>query len=136
MSLETNLNYWAIGVAAVVAFVIGALWNSTLLFGAARLELAGLAAGAEAAMSPAAPIAEFVRCLIVATVLAIVIRIAGITGLFPAMGFAALLWLGFQAALLAGGVIWEKMPVPLYAIHVGDALVKMLAMSAILSSWR
>ncbi len=136
MTSALNLNYWAVGVAAVVAFAVGALWNSPLLFGAARIELAGLGSGAEAAMSPAAPVAEFLRCLVVAFVLALILRIAGVGRLWPSMGLAVLIWFGFQAALLAGAVIWERMPLQLYAIHTGDALIKMLLMAAILSLWR
>ena len=73
---------------------------------------------------------------IVALVLAWVLRIAGIEGVLSSMGFAVLIFIGFQAALVAGGVIWENMPVKLYAIHMGDSLVKLLAMAAIFGFWR
>ena len=38
--------------------------------------------------------------------------------------------------LLVGAVIHENMPVKLYAIHAGDALVKTLLMTVILGVWR
>ena len=133
MSVVQNLNYWAIGGAAALAFIVGALWNSPLLFGEARIELAGL--DPESAMSPAAALAEFVRCLVVASVLALVLKISGVAALLPALGFAALIWLGFQAALLSGAVIWEGMAPRLYAIHAGDALIKILLMTATLTLW-
>jgi hypothetical protein len=129
-------NIFAVIVAAISAFVEGALWNSPLLFGNARIKLAGLDPATEMKVSPAKPLAELVRCLVVAFVLAQVLRIASISDLPRALGLAALIWFGFQAAFLFGGVIWEKMPPKLYAIHVGDALVKILLMAAILGIWR
>ena len=130
------LNILAVIAAAISAFVEGALWNSPLLFGNARIKLAGLDPATEMKVSPAKPLAELVRCLVVAFVLAQVLRIAGISDLLGALGLATLIWFGFQAAFLFGGIIWEKLPPKLYAIHVGDALVKILLMAAILGLWR
>jgi hypothetical protein len=66
-----GINYWAVIVAAVVAFVIGGLCYSPFLFGKAWVKLRGMDAGAAAgAMGPAAVLVEFVRGFIVAVVLA------------------------------------------------------------------
>lgn len=131
-----EINYVAVGVAAIVAFIIGAVWNSSLLFSDSLVQLTGIVPAADAAMPVGQLLAELVRVLILALVLALVLRIAGIEGVLPSMGFAVLIFVGFQAAFVAGGVIWENMPVKLYAIHMGDALVKMLAMAVILGFWR
>jgi hypothetical protein len=131
-----SLNILVVIVAAIAAFVEGALWNSPLLFGNARIKLAGLDPATEMRVSRTKPLAELVRCLVVAFVLALVLRIAGVSDLRGAFGLAVLIWFGFQAAFLVGGVIWEKLPPKLYAIHVGDALVKILLMTAILGLWR
>ncbi len=37
-----QINYWAVVVAAVVAFVVGAVWYSPLLFGKTYMELRGM----------------------------------------------------------------------------------------------
>jgi hypothetical protein len=79
---------------------------------------------------------EAVRVLVVASVLAVVFRIAGVDGLVTALGLALLIWIGFQAALLSGAVVWDGLPIHVYAIHVGDALVKILLMAAIIGLWR
>jgi hypothetical protein len=131
-----SLNMLAVIVAAISAFAEGALWNSPLLFGNARIKLAGLDPAAEMKVSPAKPVAELARCLVAAFVLALVLRVAGISDLQGAFGLAVLIWFGFQAVFLFGGIIWEKLPPRLYAIHVGDALVKILLMAAILGLWR
>ena len=132
----SEINCLAVWVAAIIAFVIGAVWNSSLMFADSREQLTGIVPAADAAMPVGQMLAELVRVLIIALVLALMLRIAGIDGVLPSMGFAALTFIGLQAALVAGGVIWENMPVKLYAIHMGDALVKMLAMAAIFGFWR
>jgi hypothetical protein len=130
------LNTLAIVVAAIAAFVEGALWNSPFLFGKARIKLAGLDPAIEMKVSAAKPLAELIRCVVVAFVLALVLQLAGVADLQGAFGLAVLIWFGFQAVFLLGGIIWEKLPPKLYAIHVGDALVKILLMTAILGLWR
>ncbi len=45
-------------------------------------------------------------------------------------------WVGFQAMLLMGAVLHEKMPWMLYSIRAGDAFVKTLLMTVILGVWR
>ncbi len=70
----------AVGVAAIVAFVIGAVWNSSLLFGEALVQLTAIVPAVGAAMPAGQMLAELVRVLIVATVLALVLRIAEYLG--------------------------------------------------------
>jgi Protein of unknown function (DUF1761) len=47
-----------------------------------------------------------------------------------------LVWVGFQAAAVAGSVLHENYPLGLYLIHVGDALQATLLMALILTAWR
>ncbi|HST59346.1 MAG TPA: DUF1761 domain-containing protein [Longimicrobium sp.] len=132
------INYLAVLVAAVAAFVVGAVWNGPLLFGTARTRLLGMDPNAQAdtAMPAGKVLAEFARVLVVAFVLARFVALLGTDGWVDAVLLGVWLWIGFQAALLAGAVIWEKMPPKLYAIHAGDALAKVLLMAVILSAWR
>ncbi len=44
--------------------------------------------------------------------------------------------IGFQATGIVGSVIHEDYPKQLFAIHVGDALVKTVIMAIILGVWR
>ncbi len=138
MAFTVAVNYRAVVVAAVVAFVVGALWYSPLLFGKAYGELLGVRPGAVAAMSP--PVGELlgegVRNLVVAFVLAQFVVRLGVADWKGAVQFGLWVWIGFQAMLLIGAVLHEKMPVKLYAIHAGDALVKTILMAVILGVWR
>ncbi len=121
----------AVLATAVGMFLIGAVWNS--IFGSILLE----ARGGEGASAPAAlpvgrMLAEAIRVLVIATVAAIVLRLAGVTDVWGALKLGLIIWLGFQAALLSGAMIWEGMALRVYAIHAGDALLKRISSQ----SWR
>jgi hypothetical protein len=45
-----KVNYWAIVVVAIAAFVMGAIWYSPLLFGKAYMEVRGMNPDAMAGM--------------------------------------------------------------------------------------
>jgi len=132
------MNYWAIAVSAVVAFVVGALWYSPLLFGKAYLQVRGLSPDAMADMRPPAweMIGELVKNLVVAFVLSHFVVRLDVADWKAALQLGLWVWVGFQAMLLMGAVLHEKMPWTLYAIHAGDALVKTLLVTVILGVWR
>ncbi len=133
-----KVNYWAIVVVAIAAFVMGAIWYSPLLFGKAYMEVRGMNPDAMAGMRPVAGelIGEFAKNLVVAFVLAHFVVSLGIGDWKGALQLGLWVWVGFQAMLLMGAVLHEKMPWMLYAIHAGDAFVKTLAMTVILGVWR
>ena len=133
-----RMNYWAIAVSAVVAFVVGALWYSPLLFGKAYLQARGLSPDAMADMRPPAweMIGELVKNLVVAFVLSYFVVRLDVADWKAALQLGLWVWVGFQAMLLMGAVLHEKMPWTLYAIHAGDALVKTLLVTVILGLWR
>ncbi len=133
-----KINFLAVAVAAVAAFLVGALWYSPLLLGKAYLEARGMNPGAMADMRPQAAelLGEFVKNMVVAFVLAHFVVRLGVGDWKGAVQLGLWVWVGFQAMLLMGAVLHEKMPWMLYAIHAGDALVKTLLMTAILGVWR
>ena len=133
-----RMNYLAVILAAVVAFVVGAVWYSPLLFGKAYMEVRGLDPGAMAEMRPRAAelLGEFVKNLVVAFVLAHFVVRLGVSDWKGAVQLGLWVWVGFQAMLLMGAVLHERLPWMLYAIHVGDALVKTTLMTVILGVWR
>lgn len=115
-------------LAAGITFVIGALWYSTVLFGAAA---AALRPGGMASQS-AAPLGsvmamEFARCLFVSVTFAYFIHRLGIADIGDGLILAVVAWGGFQAFGLIGSVLHEGYPLRLYAIHMGDALAKAVA---------
>ena len=132
-----RLNYWAILVSAVAAFLLSWVWYS--LFAEQMLRLHPLSPGTPAGMMrpPAWKMgAEVVRDLILASVLAWLARGLRVSTGSGAAGLAALLWIAFPLLLWTGAVIWENVPVELAAIHSGDWLLKLVLVTVIVAVWR
>ena len=134
----SRVNHFAIVVAAVAAFVLGSAWYSPLLFGKAYMEVRGMNPGAMANVRPPAGelLGEFAKNLVITFVLAHFVVRLGVGDWKGAVQLGLWVWVGFQAMLLMGAVLHEKMPLMLYAIHAGDALVKTLFMTVVLGVWR
>ena len=74
----------------------------------------------------------FLTHLVTAYVLAAVISIVGALNLTEGAMVGFWLWLGFQATLSAGNVLWGGKPVKLYYLGNAYQLVAMLLMGAII----
>jgi hypothetical protein len=134
---SVRVNYWAILLSAVAAFVLSWAWYSA--FAEQMLRLHPLTPGTPAAMMrpPAWKMgAEVVRSLIVAFVLARLVRGLDVSTGPSAAGLAVLLWLGFPFVLWTGAIMWENVPLELAAIHAGDWLLKLVLVTLIVAVWR
>jgi hypothetical protein len=132
----TRMNYLAVVVAAVAAFLMSLVWYT--IFGNAWMELRGIdpATAADTATPPAWTMLFVVaQSLVVAFVLAYFVARLGIVDWRGAVRLGALVWV-FPAMILVGSVVHEDVPLILAAIHAGDWLVKLLLMALILGSWR
>ncbi len=128
-----EINYLAVVVAAVAAFVVSSVWYGVLGSQLARLN----DAYADSARPPAwKVIMELVRSLVVAAVLAGLAVEVGIAGWAGAVVLGLALWIGFPVVLLIGSVIHENVPWKLAAIHAGDWLVKLVVIAVIVGVWR
>jgi hypothetical protein len=134
-----HVNYLHVLVAAVVVFVLGWLWYSPLLFFKPWMRARGLdpvAAMAGAKMPGGKLVVEFVRCILLAYVIARFVALLGIAGFLGAVHFGLFLWIGFPVIILTGSVLWENTPLKVAAIHAGDWLVKLLVIPIIVTLWR
>ena len=129
-----EINYLAIGVAVVVAFVASTAWYT--VFGAERDRLLGTPGAASERPPVWMMLVELVRSFVVAYVLAVLFGLAGVAGFFGAVGIGLMMWVGFPVVLLVGSVIWDRVPFKLAAIHAGDWLVKLFLMAVIVGIWR
>ena len=132
-----EVNFLAVLVAAIASFVVGWAWYSPLLFYKPWMRLRGHSpeTGGNMQMPYGVMAVEFVSMLLVAYFVA---EFAGWVGASTTTGGLVLafwIWLGFYATTLLGGVLWEKVPVKLYAIGAGRWLVSLLVMGAIIGSW-
>jgi hypothetical protein len=130
-----DVNYVALGVAAVAAFVLSTAYY--IAFGRQYAELRGLSPEAAAARPPAWKVLlELLRSLVVASVVAGLADLLEITDWAEAATLVVSLWVAFPVVLLVGSVIWDDVPPRLAAIHGGDWLLKLLLIAIIVGSWQ
>ena len=129
-----RVNFLAIVVAAVAAFVASSAWYA--VFGNIWMELRGIDPATAADMGTPAWTMLFVvvQSLVVAFMLAYFVVRLGIVDWKGAVRIGALVWV-FPVMILLGSVVHENVPLMLAAIHAGDWLVKLLLMSIILGVW-
>lgn len=132
MNKPFKINYWAIVVTGIIAFILSLIWYSPFIFGKIWAEHRN-------AYTQSAPswtmIFAPVRELIASYVIAILITRLIITDWKRAVRLILLLWLAFHAVGMAGAILWDNMSWQLGLVHAGDWLMKMLFMSIVLSLW-
>ena len=134
------INAWSIVVAAVVAFGIGALWYSPILFGK---EWMALTKKTEADMAAAKAkgiwklyIVQFIMSLVSFGVLAFLISSSGAMDAGDGAFLGFLVWLGFTATDAVGGLLWEQKPFKLVLINAISHLINLVIGGAIIGAWR
>lgn len=121
--INTVVNYLAVGVVSVAAFVLSTVYY--LAFG--KVRAAELGHDVPSRPAPWQVLAELLRNVVLALVLAL---------LHVGPGGALLLWLAFPVVLLTGSVMWDRAPRRLAVVHAGDWLLKLLLMTLVLANWR
>ena len=128
----SNLNLLAVFVAGVAHMVTGLVWYTPKLFGNAWAELTGRN------LEPARRwlVAGVIGHQVIALALAVIVNLAGATTASGGIAVAVLVWLGFVVTLEIGELIWEKIPVRLFLIRIGNHLVALGIAGVILAVWR
>src|SRR3954453_6533461 len=133
MNVHT-LNIWAIVVASVSAFVIGGLWYSPALLGAAWKRANGFTSDPPRAGAKGFVVA-FVLSLVMAINLAMFLNAPTTTLTFGAMaGFLA--GAGWVAVGIGIVAVFERKSWKYVAINGGYLTVALTVMGAILGGWR
>lgn len=131
-----RINYLAVLVAAIVTFVLGAIWYIT--FQAAWMELSGVTeemATTNTDASAHAYLVSFITYLLSAYALALIFKAMGVNTLQTGALTGALI-----GAIIVGGNIftnnaYEMKPTGLSVLNAGFSAVSFAAMGAILGSW-
>jgi hypothetical protein len=135
MPTVVSISYFAVIVAAIVKFAIGAAWYSPALFARQWQSLTGQTeAQVRAGLMPAL-IAEAIGDLIMAYVLARFVAHYGFGGIGGGLLIGFMAWLGFVATVMANQIFYERKPQQLVVINGGYMLVSLLVMGAILGVW-
>lgn len=128
-----KVNYWAIIVAGIAAFVVSSLYYNPLLLGNVWRSVDPVAtAGMKPSMWKA--LAELARTFLITLALARLISMLGAADWKSALRLALLLWFGFSALMWSGAIMWEKTPWQIAAIHSGDWLIKTVLIAVILGA--
>jgi hypothetical protein len=130
-----RMNYLAVVVAAVAAFVGSSVWYG--VFGQQLAKVSPVFAELQAE-KPAAwrILTVFAGSLLLSFVVAYVIGLKADATRMSAVGIGCLLWLGLSAVQWASSMVWENVPLTMAAIHAGDWLMKLVVISAIVGAWR
>ncbi len=134
----SEVNFLAVVTAAVATMVLGGLWYGPL-FGRAWMQAHGYTPERLEEMKQGmgrAYAVSFVSYLVMATVLAILIRWLGAANLWTGLWLAFLCWLGFAATIgLTAHVFSHRKPAA-YLIDAAYQLAYLPAMGAILGAWQ
>lgn len=134
-----TLNYWAILVAALSSYVLGALWYSPLLFGKLWVKLMGWSHEQMEHHKKGAArgyIVTLVTALVSSLVMA---HVVDYTWSYTAADGATTgfwIWLGFVATVMIGGVLWEGKKFSLYILNTAYQLASLVLMGVILAVWK
>jgi hypothetical protein len=128
-----RVNFLALAAVTVVAFIASSLWYSPLLFGRQFLELSGTTASPHPNAVKA--LCELIRTLVLAYVIARLVRLLNIVDWKGALRLGLWLWIGFPVVLLTGSMLWQNVPWQLAAIHSGDWLIKLILIPVTLAVW-
>lgn len=127
-----GLNWWAVVVAWIMHVVVSFVWFRPVFFGEAWTRLSGKELEPAVPWIPAGLAAHFVCVL----ALAAIVRLAGATTVLEGVVVGVFVSVCFIGAVLAGELVWEKIPFRLFLIRLGDQVLTAGMAGAILAAWR
>lgn len=134
--MGSEINFWAVIVAAVGAMVVGAVWYAPSVFGKSWQKLTGLDNKKAQANASTVILAAAVISLITAYVLAHVAYLSNYffqnSFLQDSLAAAFWVWLGFVAARFLTHAAFEQRPAKLSMINISYELVTLLTMGLII----
>lgn len=134
------INFWPILVASLVAFGLGALWYSPILFGKEWMSLIKMDDSEIAGMKVSGVwkgyVTQFILTLVTFAILGFVINSTIATTATDGGFIGFILWLGFIIPTAASGLLWKKDPFKLVLIDVVNQLLVLVIGGAIIGAWR
>lgn len=125
--------------AAVVAFLLGGLWYSPLLFARAWVAAHGYTPEDVARMRKEAPRAyaiSFLCFLLMAHVLGFLVHLTGAVTWQYGLHLGFLCWLGFAFTIGLTANVYSQQKIAVFMIDTGYQLVYLMGMGAILAAWQ
>lgn len=130
------INYWAVLVAAVIRMAVGFVWYSPPVLLKPWQQLTGVTPETMRAGLGRAMVVDVIASLIMAFALANIIGASGITDWFNGAMAGFWVWLGFIATMMVSLWGYENRSLKLIAINLGNNLIALVFMGALLAVWR
>jgi hypothetical protein len=129
----TNVNVWAVAVAALAGFVVSSIWYS--VFGLVRARHLGADPDELNRPVPWKMLVELARTLLLTVAFAGLAGQLDVTTWSGSVVLGLVLWLGFPALILTGSVLWDSVSWQLAAVHTGDWLAKLVVIATVVGVW-
>ena len=136
---ESPINYLAVLVAAVINFIIPAIWYSKPLFAKPWVRLVGKTEEEMKQKQGSMAISYlimFLCALLISLVMSNILFHLNVTTFGQGMLLGLWFWIGFVATTAIGDYIFTGRPRTLYLINVGHYLVSFVIMGGVLAVWR
>jgi hypothetical protein len=135
-----NVNIFAVLIAAVLTFVLGAFWYSPVLFARQWMQAQGYTPEKLEEMKKRGLTRAYVGSalcdLVMAYVVALFAAYTNSTTLAQGLWLGFLAWLGFAAPIGLTANLFSEKPIAAWVIDAGYQLAYLLIMGALLSVWR
>ena len=133
MSVEWDVNYIAVVIAAIAGMVVGAIYFQPAVAGKAWMKAVGKTEeDLRDARRPVLYLAAAICQLLIATVLAATMSWAGADGVGDGVLVGALIWIGFAAPIVSLTFMFELRSFANHAITAGHALIALVVMGGII----
>jgi hypothetical protein len=140
MNIIYQINYWAVLLASIIYFVIGALWFAPSFLGTIwKKELENhrvqfLGASSEKMILTMG--VTFVSCVLSAFGLALLIHLTGCSTALSGFVLGCIISAFFVVPTVATVFVWENRSINLFLIDVGYPVVGIIVSAIILTLWR
>lgn len=135
-----SVNIWSILVASIVAFAIGAIWYSPILFGKEWMNLSKISEKDVDASEKKGMwklyVGQFIVTIVTFSVIGFLVSVTGSQTAGDGAFLAFLAWLGFSVTASVGEMFWKKTPMKLVFIYEICTLITWLVGGAIIGAWR
>lgn len=132
-----DVNWIAIIAAAVINMIVGSLWYSPVMFLKPWMATLHKKEGSNKDVNMGKIYGMmFVGALIMAYVMAMVVKVTNTTMLDMGAMIGFWMWLGFVAPVNLAGVLFEEKPWKWFSITTGYYLVILILEGALLAVWR
>lgn len=136
---DVAVNWLGVILATVAAMVIGSLWYSPMMFMKPWMESLGItkeSMQAKGGSAAKAMIGMIILALVQAYVVAHFVSYVDVATIGDGLGLAFWLWLGFVVPVVCAYSLFEMRPWKVTFITLGNQIVTLLAMGAILAKWQ